>query len=388
MRSRLSNDGTGRLVLCAVWFWIFAQAESQPARAQTCITVRVMASNLTSGNNQRYETPGLNILKGLKPDVVAMQEFNYSSASQGLNTPAAFREMVDTTFGTNFVYYRESGYSIPNGIISRYPVLASGSWTDSDTGVNDRGFAWARIDAPGTNDLYVVSVHLKASSGSASRRAAQVTEIRSLIAAAFPTNAWVIVAGDMNIYDEGESAVAVFATFLSDVPVPTDQNGDPDTNAGRAERYDRVLFSPAMAGIHVPVVMPSRTYTNGLVFDSRLYTDLADVPPVAVGDSGASQMQHMAVVRDFAFPVAAANSPALPPELRDVLWAEGRFRFLVTGSTGVLYVIEATSNMCSAAWTPLYTNAAPYTFSDPAADSVPQRFYRGRVAPQGDAVAR
>lgn len=46
---------------------------------------------------------------------MAIQEFNY-----GNNSAADFRHMLDTTFGTNFVYYRESGYSIPNGIISRF----------------------------------------------------------------------------------------------------------------------------------------------------------------------------------------------------------------------------------------------------------------------------
>jgi hypothetical protein len=48
---------------------------------QTNITVRVMSANLSSGNNQRYETPGLNIFKGLNPDIVAIQEFNYASTN-------------------------------------------------------------------------------------------------------------------------------------------------------------------------------------------------------------------------------------------------------------------------------------------------------------------
>src|ERR1700757_1104504 len=94
--------------------------------AQT-ISVRVMTANLTSGNFQKYETPGLDILKGLKPDIVVIQEFNYSN-----NTPANFQEMLDSTFGTGFSYFRETNpaYNIPNGIISRYPILDAGSWTD------------------------------------------------------------------------------------------------------------------------------------------------------------------------------------------------------------------------------------------------------------------
>ena len=197
------------------------------ARAQSNVPVRVVAANLTSGNLQRYESPGLNILKGLQPDIVAIQEFNVSN-SFGINTPEALSNMVATTFGPGFVYSRESGYSIPNGIISRYPMLASGAWIDSDTGVNDRGFAWARLDLPGPDDLYVVSVHLKAGVGPSdeARRAAEAAELKDLITTNFPANAWIIVAGDMNIfYSDAGGAMAVFNTFLSDSPLPADQHG-------------------------------------------------------------------------------------------------------------------------------------------------------------------
>lgn len=352
------------------------------APAQSNVIVRVMASNLTSGSNQRYETPGLNILKGLKPDVVALQEFNYASSTLGINTPAALREMVDATFGTNFVYFRESGYSIPNGIISRYPILASGSWVDSDTGISDRGFAWGRIDIPGSNDLYVVSVHLKASNAGsdATRRTAQVNEIKALITTNFPANAWIIVAGDMNIYDQSEGAVATFATFLSDSPVPADQNGDIDTNAGRNERYDRVLMSFSLTNALTPVVMPSRTYSNGLVFDSRVYTPLAEVSPVQSGDSGASQMQHMGVVRDFKITLAVAP-PALPPTLTNIMVAAGQFQFQVNGTVGSNYIVQATTNLNSPNWISLRTNAAPFLFVETNVSQFQRRFYRGSVAP-------
>ena len=346
------------------------------------MTVRVVASNLSSGNNQRYETPGLNILKGIKADIVAMQEFNVSN-SFGINTTPALSHMVATTYGTNFVACRETGYSIPNGIISRYPMLASGSWVDSDSGVNDRGFAWARIDVPGTNDLFVVSVHLKASNAGTdvTRRAAQAAEIKARISTNFPMNAWVIVAGDMNIYDQSEGAVSTFATFLSDTPIPADQNGDQDTNAGRAERYDRVLLSFSMTNLLVPVVMPSRTYANGLVFDSRVYTTLTDVPPVVPGDSGASGMQHMAVIRDFRIPLATPNPPAVPPVLTDPVLAGGQIQFLLTGSPGSNYTVQAATDLSGANWTSLWTNAAPFTFAESNVFAPPQRFYRGMVAP-------
>ncbi len=128
-----------------------------PVVSATNRVIRIAASNLSSGSNQAYEAPGIRLLQGLKPDIIAMQEFNF-----GANQTADIQSLVNQiTFTNGSSWFRESGYSIPNGIISRWPILASGSWVDNDTGVNDRGFAWARIDLPGTNDLYIVSTHLK-----------------------------------------------------------------------------------------------------------------------------------------------------------------------------------------------------------------------------------
>ncbi len=347
------------------------------ADAQSNITLRVMAANLSSGNNQRYETPGLNILKGLKPDIVAIQEFNYASTGgAGINTAAAFREMLDNTFGTNFVYFRESGYSIPNGIISRYPMIASGSWVDSDPGVNDRGFAWARIDVPGTNDLYVVSVHLKASnSGSdVSRRAAEAAELKAYLSTNVPANAWIIVAGDFNFYSEGEAGVAELGSILSDTPVPTDLNGGPNTNLGRSERYDRVLVSFSLTNSLVPVAMPSRALPNGLVFVSTNYVPLGDVAPVQFGDSTASGMQHMAVVRDFSITLPATQ-PVVPPPLLAIS-PPGIIRW--QGISNVTYTVQTKTNLLFPNWLTLgaaTSTSTDFVFTNSAVGEV-QRFYR------------
>ena len=37
-------------------------------------TQRIVAANISSGNHQSYQDPGIRILKGLAPDVVAIQE--------------------------------------------------------------------------------------------------------------------------------------------------------------------------------------------------------------------------------------------------------------------------------------------------------------------------
>ena len=318
-----------------------------PVVVTTNVTFRVMAANLSSGNNQRYETAGLDILRGLKPDIVAIQEFNYASTgSAGINTEAAFREMIDGAFGTNFAYFRESSnsFTIPNGIISRWPLRASGSW--DDVLIPDRGFCWAQIDLPGTNHLYVVSVHLKASSGTASTRAAEATNLLTLIAANFPANAWIVVAGDCNLSSRSEAALTTLKTILSDAPIPADASGDQDTNSGRSSPYDCVLPSFTLATNFVPVVVGTQTFNNGLVFDSRVFTPLSAVSPVQAGDSGVSGMQHMAVMKDFRVSYTVTNY-VLVPAPRIVVGTNKVLRW--SGLSNLTYRVLGSTNLGSAA---------------------------------------
>jgi endonuclease/exonuclease/phosphatase family metal-dependent hydrolase len=349
---------------------VFSQT-TVPIVVSTNTTIRVMASNLTSGNNQRYESPGLNILKGLKPDIVAVQEFGYSSTNgQGLNTANAFREMVNATFGTNFVYYREpSTYNIPNGIISRYPILSSGSWDDIQ--VSDRGFAWARIDIPGTNDLYVVSVHLHSGGGPSSRQI-EATNINGYIQANFPANAWVVVAGDFNTDSRGEACVGTFKLLLSDDKIPTDQQSDPDTNAGRAKPYDYVLPSYSLSSYQIASVIGGNSYANGLVFDSRVYSPLSDVSPVLSTDSAATNMQHMGVIKDFKITYTTTNNvivPKLSTTNSNVLrWS---------GSSNLTYTVQRSTVLGS--WTNAGTATSTttnFTFTNNVSSPTNRWFYR------------
>ncbi len=386
IRNRLSKSFSLSFAAVAAQGMLFAcftdlsTASAQVAAiTQTNTIIRVVAANLTSGSNQRYEAPGLRILTGLKPDVVAIQEFNYASTNGlGVNTPAAMREMIDATFGTNFSYFRETnGYAIPNGIASRYPILASGSWTDSDTGVNDRGFAWAQIDLPGTNDLYVVSVHLKASSGSSNeaRRAAEAAELTGLIQTNLPANAWLLVAGDMNLYSETEGAITTFKTYLSDQPVPEDLSGGTNTNAGRSERYDRVLISFSLTNALVPVAFPSRTLTNGLVFISTNYVPLSDVAPVQYGDSFVSGMQHMAVVKDFQVAYSVTNFLAVPPPFL-TMRTQGIIEW--EGLSNITYTVQAKTNLVDADWINVGSASSPstnFTFSNES-NGASEQFFR------------
>jgi endonuclease/exonuclease/phosphatase family metal-dependent hydrolase len=340
MRKSFSKALFAMLFAIATNHFAFAQV---PVVTTTNTTIRVMVSNLSSGNNQRYETAGLNILKGLKPDVVAMQEFNVSN-SFGINTTAAIRSMIDSTFGTNFVYFREiSGgpVTIPNGIISRFPILTNGIWDDPQ--LADRNFAWAKLDLPGTNDLYVISVHLHSSGGSSSR-AIEATTLTNMIRSSFPANAFVILAGDFNTDTRSEAALSTFKTILSDDPIPTDQNGDPDTNSSRGKPYDYVLPSFSLRSNLVATVIGSHSFSNGLVFDSRVYTPLSEVSPVTSGDSGVFNMQHMGVVKDFKITYAVTNFVTVPAP---ILTSRSANVFSWQGVSNLTYSIQASTNLPS-----------------------------------------
>lgn len=299
-----------------------------------------MSANLND-NSQSYQPFALRIFQGLKPDVVAIQEFNYLG-----NTPADFRSMINGAFGTNFTYFREAGagYSIPNGIITRWPVVESGSWEDIDAGVNNRGFAWARLDIPGSRDLYVVSIHLKASSGTenSSRRAAEAAQLKTLIQSNFPPDSWLVVAGDCNTYSASEPAMATFKSYLSDTPIPTDKaaGGKAETNNGRTQRYDYVFASPSLNTNHVATRIGSSNFPSGLVFDSRVYGELTNVSPVQNTDSGLAQ--HMAVVRDFKISYTLTNLITVPaPKLR--LVAPGVLHW--TGISQLTYTVQTNRSL-------------------------------------------
>lgn len=265
--------------------------------------LRIVAANLTSGNGQDYDPGhGARILRGLQPDIVLIQEFNYLN-----NTASDFRAWVDDTFGADFSYMREpSPGQIPNGVISRYPILASGKWEDAN--VSNRDFAWARIDIPGDRDLWVISVHLLTTSSS--NRNAEASQIINYIAAqGIPSTDYVALGGDFNTDSRTESCLNTLSSyFVTSGPFPVDQSGNGNTNANRNKPYDWVLADAELHALRTPVVLGANSFANGLVFDSRVYSPLPS--PVLVGDSGATNMQHMAVVRDFLIPTATA--PAAP----------------------------------------------------------------------------
>ncbi len=277
-----------------------------PSLGAQSTAIRIMAANTTSGTGQAYEAPGERIFEGLDPDIVLIQEFNV-----GDNAVATIDAWVDTHFGTDFAWFREpGGDQIPNGIISRWPLLESGQWADPN--VSNRDFAYARIDIPGATDLWAVSVHLLTTSST--NRNNQATDLVSAIGAhPVPAGDYLVIGGDLNTNNRSESAITTFSAVVdTSSPYPVDQNANGNTNASRAKPYDWVMPDSDLDVHGVATVIGASSYSNGLVFDSRVYTPLAEVTPVQTGDSGVSGMQHMGVVRDFSIPDTTADFAVAP----------------------------------------------------------------------------
>jgi hypothetical protein len=301
-----------------VWFGVGSVQAQNPASLsvvdQTAhVSIRAMAANLSSGNDQSYDRgEGMRIFQGLKPDVVMIQEFNYKK-----NSPEDIRSMIDEAFGPDFHYYRENEPSdqIPNGVISRFPILESGEWEDKE--MPNRDFAWAKLDLPGDRELWVISVHLSASK--APKRKLEAEELRrrvEAIEAKIPPNDYVLLGGDFNIGARDDVVIETLKPWVFELNPPRDSKGKTETNMNGKRNYDWILHDADLAPLQVPtrfvadeletLVEGENLFTHGLVFDSSIFARLPLVAPILSSDSRAPQMQHLAVVKDYKIPVPVA----------------------------------------------------------------------------------
>jgi endonuclease/exonuclease/phosphatase family metal-dependent hydrolase len=282
------------------------------------VHLRLMAGNLSSGNYQSWDDPaadgcaksgyaqgeGKRLIESMKPDVVMIQEMNYFGCD-GLNSPAdvaGFVNAMSASVGFTYNYYREtmsSGIQIPNGILSRYPIIAAGEWADSSVG--NRMYTWAEIQIPGSHHLWAISVHLLTSSST--NRNTEATQLVSLIRQNIPAGDYLVLGGDFNTQSRTEAAVTTFGqVFDVAAPYPVDQNGNENTNSSRAHPEDWVLVTPNLRAYQTPTAIGSHSFNAGLVLDTRVYSPLSEISPALSGDSASSNMQHMGVVKDFVVP--------------------------------------------------------------------------------------
>lgn len=288
--------------------------------------IRLMAANLTAGNNQNYNVPpgdvapgpGPRIILGAHPDVVMLQELRF-----GTDDAAAMQAFADLLLGPGASWCREvidGPGDLPNGIFSRFPILGCGEWQDSR--LTNRDYAWAHLDVPGPTDLWAISVHLHTNAAS---RPIEGAELRDDVLGNIPSGDFVVLGGDLNT-DTSDPLVEPIFAALDDVfvvqPQPADQFGNSGTNTNRLIRladggldpqrnkpYDWVMANQQLTALEVPVVVSDGVTTwslpHGFIIDTRVFDagTIGLIAPAQLGDSAALNMQHMGVVRDFDLPL-------------------------------------------------------------------------------------
>ena len=272
-------------ILLGLFFATAAPGES----TRGTLPITIASANLSDNTSQSYEDPGIRILQALHPDIVAIQEFNYKAGTS--------QDLVHRLFGPGFHFAREKGGArLPNGILSRWPVLASGQWEDPFVG--NRSFAWATLDIPGPKPLHVVSVHLV--QNHAERRAPEARHLLQLIRNQFPEDDYVVLCGDLNINSRESEALAELTAWFDDSAQPADQAGNKNTNAGRSRPYDFVLPNPALSKYHATTTLGGKKFPGGLIFNTRLWSP---PPPPAEWEDSARNLQHLPVLKTFRIPI-------------------------------------------------------------------------------------
>ncbi len=242
------------------------------------------------------------ILNALDPDIWTINELGGSSS--GFTPGTAHAALADfitsrlTFFGPNpqegtdfFIYVgtRTDGY-IGNAIVSRYPFLATQTFSDAGGGFNAlRGLALAVVDLPGATDLGVFTTHMKAlgSTANAQQRQAEADADRASIAGWIATHGsfGAVLTGDFNESEDADDSVNWSGGHRIGDPLPTSgeayhpittlrsagfadpkpfslggkkdtiDSGSPDT------RFDYTLYTPG-----------ALQFTRGEVFDTKQYS--------------------------------------------------------------------------------------------------------------------
>ncbi|MEJ0089364.1 MAG: hypothetical protein WDM80_06415 [Limisphaerales bacterium] len=100
---------------------------------------------------------------------------------------------------------------------------------------------------------------------SSGNRAAEAVNLKALMQANFPANAWIVLTGDFNADPRTEACITTFNGYLTDSPIPVDQSGNSNTSAGRSTPHDYVLPSLTLTNFETATVLPSHSFPSGLV---------------------------------------------------------------------------------------------------------------------------
>ena len=257
-----------------------AATQDAPASADGGPTsrVRVMAANLTSGSNQSYEAAGHRHLPGAAPGRRA-----HPGVQLRLGQPAHARRhrvrdgLLLLRGAAHGRHPRRRREPLPHPAVRRRgptpappiapsPTRASTCRARSTSGPS--ACTCSRRAPPSARP------RRRSCSGTSRPRCRRATTSSSA-ATSTPT-------------PPSEQALTILsAAVVTAPPYPADQSGNTNSSINRNHPHDWVLASPGLAALEEPVVIGAGTFATGLVFDSRVYTPLSDVPARARHGLGA-----------------------------------------------------------------------------------------------------
>ncbi|HEY1662119.1 MAG TPA: DNA/RNA non-specific endonuclease [Verrucomicrobiae bacterium] len=98
------------------------------------------------------------------------------------------------------------------------------------------------------------------------------------------------------------------------------------------------------------------------------------------GSGGTWYIFDVAASTALDFAVQGTVSPVVivtnVPSSSSATFTNQQFQFVVSGTTGVNYIIQASTNLLTPDWISIFTNAAPFTFTDTNTADFGQRYYR------------
>lgn len=114
---------------------------------------------------------------------------------------------------------------------------------------------------------------------------------------------------------------------------------------------------------------------NGLLFDGTRYAMAATLGTVAFTAGNISGFPSSEVYGSF---IPKSTPPPAPPQLTSLIYTNGQFSLMLTGTIGTNYIIQVSTNLAVNNWIAVVTNTATngmFNFTDMKATNK-SRFYR------------
>ncbi len=205
-------------------------------------------------------------------------------------------------------------------------------------------------------------------------------------------------AGNLYVADYADRTITQFDSsghgtlFASNVFNAIGMAFDAAGNLFVADYDDTIIFKITPDGTLSTFATNNLTYPNAVTFDAagNLYaandgdgsvTKFATNGSVTIWTAGDMGGAEFVAAWPLPAQLIPANNTATAALLSSAILSSNQFYFTVTGTAGANYIVQATTNLADpTAWSPVLTNASPFSFTNANTSAYPQRFFRAVAA--------